>query len=614
MNPFDRFAVWAACWVMVCFAAATSAGAQERPSAMDLFPSETVAWIRTADASLLIERSKQSVTAKAFSDPEIAPLWEDLYGEATGAYDAFAKQYIEADLEDLLRLPQGEIAFGLVNRPDTFPAGLLLADFVDAADVAQQVVDRLQELVQKEGATITTEQLRNDEATLMRDGNNQRRVFAIVRRDTTFVICTDRDVLQSVLDRWDGIEPEPIAITDEDDSESEPNEPPPYQNSLSENPTFTAILKECLPNREEPPQGAFFLDPVGMVEAFGGRSAGVRFAMNMFGSLGVNDIQGFGGALWQTTEQWDSILRGHLLLKNPRSGVVKIARLEAGETKPPSFIPSGMENFLAAKTNPSRMFNEIADLYDRFLKEGKFREMVERNVNSNLGVNLEEDVISLLDGTLCYITGYNESGPSIGSQPALVLGLKDPEAAQELLEKFAEKFSDVWEEKAYGSASYYAIVGPRMRELPPEQRPFSPAVAVLDGHLVLTQSEGLFKQFIEASEGTRERLNESLQYRLIRSRLERLTGGRPFSATGIHDGEPALRYWLAKANSDEAREGLRGMAENNAFFRILSDALDRNELPPVETLLKYNAPSGSVMIDTPTGWHMISFTFRRDTD
>lgn len=580
---------------------------------MDLFPRETVAWIRTPDAGLFIERSGQSITARAMTDPEIAPLWQDLYGEAASAYEEFVQQFLETDLEDLLRLPQGEFALGLVNRPGTFPAGLLIADFEDAAEVAQQIVDRLNSLAEEAIATVVTEQLRSDQATLIREGNDQNKVVAIVRRATVFVICTDRNVLQSVLDRWDGIEPELIEAS-QTDTDEDSTEPSPYQYSLSENPAFTAILKECLPNREEPPQAACFFDPVGMVEAFGGRNTGVRFAMNMFNSLGVNDIQGFGGAMWISTDQWDSIARAHLLLKNPRSGVVKIARLEAGETAPPNFVPAGMENYMAARSDPERVFDDVAALYDRFLKEGKFRELVDRKINSKLGINLEAEVIKNLDGRIYYLTGYDDTGTAFSSQPTLALGLKDPAAGQALIDKFAEKFSDHWEARSHGSAAYYGIVGPRMRELPPEQRPFTPAVGILDGHLILTQAEAMLRQYVEASEGTRDRLNESLQYRLIRGRLQRLTGGKPFSATGIHDGEPSLRYWIAKANSEEQREKLRGMAENNRFFRIISDALDRNELPPIETLLKYNAPSGSVMIDTPTGWHMISFTFKRETE
>lgn len=594
---------------------AASLAQPERPSAMQLYPAETVLWVRTADAGLLMERMDQTLMAQMLRDPEMADITGRAGDAVTDAYGKYVKNFLEADLSELKKLPQGEIAFGLIHRPRSNPGVMLLADFGEQAEVAQQVVERLKTLAEEDDAAVATEQLRSDEATVIRKGNDQNDAVAIVRRESVFVVANDKELLQATLDRWDGIPIEPpveeSTDSDEETSTATKKTEPLYLEPLADYPSFSATLREIMPGAEEPPQAVFYVDPIGVLEATAGRNTGYRIAAATFPALGIDGIKAIGGTMWLATDKWDSLVRGHLLLGVPRSGVVKVARLETGELAPPKFIPASVESLMAAETNPLRLFDDIASLYDRFQYDGAFREVVTKNLSNKMGVDFENDIIAHLAGSVFYVTGYDESGKEVGGKPSLVLPLVDTTAAQATLDKLKEKFPDLFEEQTFGSLTYHAIVPGRMRERPPSERFFSPAVAIVDDCLVVTQSTPILKQMIEARDGQRPRLADSIQYRLVMSRLKRLTRGEPFSGVAYQDSEPMFRHFYGLATAEDSVERLDGLAERVTFFKYVREVIDGVELPPIETILKYNAPGGLVMIDTPTGWHVIGFGFKR---
>jgi hypothetical protein len=65
--------------------------------------------------------------------------------------------------------------------------------------------------------------------------------------------------------------------------------------------------------------------------------------------------------------------------------------------------------------------------------------------------------------------------------------------------------------------------------------------------------------------------------------------------------------------SDPAnRELLAQQAGNNRLLKALSSALDAHPLPPFEVLARYLAPGGGLVVNDETGFHMVSFTLKRN--
>ncbi len=379
-----------------------AADAPDRPTAMALFPGETVLFVRTADARFMIERVQQTAMWQMARDPALSSFVESLQGSAQEAFAENAQEQLGVELDDLKRLPQGEAAFGLVERTGEDPAVVFLVDFGDQVETANKLLEQAKEKTTEDGGVVGEEQLRADTAVTLRNKNDQNNVFGVVQREGVFVAATDPALLASVLDRWDGVapeapaEPEPEAAA----TDTAPAAQPLFVTALEKNHAFAASLQECLQGREEPPQLIAFLDPIGLVRATSGRRTGVKIALATLPALGVDAVEGAAGAVWLATDSWETLARAHLLIDNPRAGVMRIVRLGSGDRTPPECVPASVSNYQTLYVDPQQVFDDIEAVVDRFRYEGSFRELVDKNVSQNIGVDLPEEILPVLDGRL----------------------------------------------------------------------------------------------------------------------------------------------------------------------------------------------------------------------
>ncbi|TWT67017.1 hypothetical protein Pla123a_44460 [Posidoniimonas polymericola] len=587
----------------------------DHPTAMSLFPAETVLFLRTADAGLLVERFQATALAKMVNDPGMAPFVGSLQDSTREAYADNAEGLLGVSYDELASLPQGEVAFALIERVGETPALLLLADFGDQVATAEKMLEQAKEKVTEGGGLASEEQLRADKAVTLRDKNNAQRTIGVVRREGVFVAATDPAVLSSVLDRWDGFTP-PAAIAEDGEEPA----PAPYTDKLERNKAFATSLKECLAGREEPPQMIAFVDPIGVVRATNGQQTSVRVALAALPALGVDAFEGASAALWLANDTWEGLVRGHLLIDNPRAGVAGILRLQSGDTIPPDCVPESVLKYTTAYVNPQQIFDDIEAVVDRFTYAGMFRERVKKNFSDNVGVDLPSELLPVLTGRATTITAFEPDAQSPVNHTMVLFGVEDEAAAQELLYKAALKqHGEAGRESAkrtHGSFTYYASPdnndngndennderGRRPR------RGMRPVAAVFNGSLVIGNSEVVLHQMMAAAEGTAPRLADSLQFKLVKSRVKRLAGPNEVGMMTYENPEASLRHWFTLASKPETREWL-GKRENPVGVAV-HRALESGELPPVEDLLKYATPRGSLVYDSATGLHYLSFQFK----
>lgn len=596
--------------------AAGGADPPERPSAMKLFPAESLLLVRTPDARLWWERQQQTLAAKMLRDPEIAPTYDKLYGLAREQYDTYAKERVGLELDELLRLPQGEVAFALVGTPNTTPEALLLVDFGDSIELVDKLRTRLEETQAELDLQVSHEDMDGDDVTVLRRGNDQTEEIGIVQRGNVLVASSDRNLLRSVLARWDGrpVVDESVAETEGEPDATVKAPAPLYQKTLAENPTFVAIIAECVPGQEEPPQLLVYADIIGLIRSNNAKSTAARVGLAMMTPLGLMNLKGIGLTTWSATETWDSLIRGHLLIDNPRSGVLKIARLEAAQMTPPAGVPEGVQSYMTLRVDPMKMFDQIGQIVDQFTTKGNFRKRVEQGPNKGLGLDLEKDLLAHLSGDLSIINAFDREGERIMGGNLFVLGLRDPKAFEESVKKFWEKDSDNLEGEPYAGVEIRGIKVPKAWDgRPDDERPPLPIWAIVGDAFLQSDSLDLLHRYIDTQQGQEPALADSIEYRLIASRVERLAGGRAPSGVMYSNSEEALRHWYGVATGDRARDFLQGerMAEQ-PFVPKLREMLDSNELPPLEALLRYTAPGGGVVYDTETGFHMIAFGFKRE--
>lgn len=609
-----------------------------RPSAMKLFPHDTLVFARVANAREVGEKFKETSTGRMLADPQLAPFVERLYGGTADLYADRLESTLGVSWQELQQLPQGEVAFGFVARANAKPALLLLVDQGDEGSSARRLLDRAIEIGQEKGGQISTEKIGDVDVTVIRDGDNQDRMFGMFERENTIVVATDASVLRGVLYHWDGGDAGTSSVnageraperdgaagetsgddeatladpsTDEAaDDQVEPYVPGP---TLSENYNFTSILRNSRRPQDPPPNFIFFADPINLAHEVARDSPGAQFGLSYLPALGLDGLLGIGGSLTLATDQYDDLAHLHVLLDNPRAGVLQVLQFEQGETTPEAFVPREIENYYTGYVNFSTTYDRMVGLGNTIVGDGKLEEQVAKRISEPLGIDFAVDIIANLSGRVTLFSGYEKPARMTSRQHILVVELVDEAKGMETLKTVVNQFAERFEERQFGGVTYYAIRPEEPDDAASEQRPINPFCAIMEGHFFIGGSTKLFEQCVAARDGTVERLADAPEYSRVVDAVGRETSGQKPVVFFLQRSEASLRHVYDLISSEKSREFLEEHAADNALFAALLDALDQNELPPFESLLQYMGAGGGVVYDTDTGYHGISFSLRND--
>lgn len=644
-----------ACLTLLLVAAPAMALA-ERPSSMRLFPGRAVFFARTPDATELSERFNTGGGGELVNDPEISPFLKALFARVDASFREGPGKATGGGLADMLALFEGEVAIAIVPRRNEAPGVVFLADTVSAAnrgagdrqalvagqDRAAQMLESIKNYTAGQGEKVASEQIGSVTATVIRRGDNVREAFGAVERDGVLVLCNDRLLLESVILKWDEAEGVSMAVTpaDEEDIPVQGDDEAKrakrlrqrYAAPLSDNEAFTESLRECVSERlgagdESPPQLVAFIDPVGIFRAIAQGNASMRIALATLPILGIDGVQGIAGAGWINEGEWDSLLRGHLLLDNPRAGVLKMARLLPCDPTPVDAIPAEVSSYNCGAVDILATLNGAGQLYDRIRGDGRFAEDVEKHFTERIGI----EPAALLDhftGKYISLMAYGDlvEGAPMRVNPAraLFFETKNPEETLDVVRAALERVGAKLEEREHGGEPYYVF--PNLAERARKQleegpRPGQPpmlltCLATIDNDLVFCETIDLLTKLLHTHQGEGERLADHLPFRLIANRAKRLgagtVGGEEGRILTYQDPLPQFRRWHAAGTSEASLEQLNRMAEFAPPMRWLRDAINDSGVPSAETLMKFATPSGAAVYDTPRGFRYVAFSFKRE--
>lgn len=611
----------------------------ERPSAMKLFPEETLVFLRIRDAHDLGEKASSTSFGRMFHDPQLRPFIESIYGKVGELYTSEAEGKLGISWEDLKKLPKGEVAFGVIARPEQRPALLLLIDQGDEASVADKLVDKALDFAQQKGADFSKEKIGDVEVTVVRDHDRDNRMFGVFEREHTIVVATDPNVLRRLLWHWDhpdgkgaedSVKVQAAATaekeTKSDDAVASADAKPENKESkdvefvpgrtLSQNERFATILKSCRRPQDPPPNIAFYIDPIELLHNVGRGNAGLQFAVGLFPSLGIDGIMAIGGSITYAVDEYDNLSQFHVLLENPRSGVLLLPSFQPGDTAPQGFVPLATENYIAFNYSVRTTYDRLIELIDQYRYKGSVDKFVKENISDKLGIDLPTKVFDNLKGRFTWIIGFDRPAKLQGQQHVIAAELVDEAAAQESLKTVLDRYPEMFEERQFGNVKYYAIAAKQIKEQeennPERPQPFHPFIAIMDGYVFVGTSCYRFEQCVAARDGTVERLIDSPDYIRTSAVIGHETQGTTpvmFSMTRM---EETLRQWYDMLTSEKTRALIDENKEKNKFLAALAEAMDQNKLPPFDVLLPYMSPGGGILYDTDSGYHAISFQLRSE--
>lgn len=584
------------------WAAAAAAQEEKRPAAPQLLPADTLAYFRIADTPELIEKWQETTFGRMFNDPQIRPLVDQLYGEAADAFDQFQDQ-VGASLNQLLSIPQGEFCIAMVKPEEGPPAVVALLDVKSSKPVAEKLLARGEELLATSGATRSTETVGGTELIIHKTAGETPREVVYFHREEVIVITSNLGTAKHILAAWDG----------EKDADGK------ALRTLADNPKFTAIMKQCLGAQGERPQVTFFVDPIEIVKVVSRGTVAGQTVLALLPPLGLTGVRGIGGSAIFSTEDFDSVVHLHLLLANPRSGVLEMLAMTNGDTTPEAWVPADAASYATVNWDIAKTHESLTKVYDSIRGEGALARDLDQYVSQNLGVDFATDVIPALDGRVTLV-GWMEKPARLNSQANLIaLRLKDAEAFQKTLDKVAEKFAADLTKESFSGVDFLRSarpLGPQPQEGQENQGPrllrqSEPAIAIIDDYLVLADSTNFMKEVISAKLGRVKSLAGELDYKLIASKIKRQMGDNQAGMISFNRPEQGMKSLFEFATADDVRERLASGAENNGFFRVLNTALTDHPLPEFSVIQQYMAPTGGLMTNDETGMHYMAFSLKR---
>ncbi len=577
-------------------AAGTAFAQGERPGVPKLLPDKTLAMVRAEDLPNTIERYKKGSLGRMLTDPQLTPLTEHLYKRGAEEYKNRLEGEVEVTLEDLLKVPQGEVAIALVAGPDDRLSQLGFVAFLEVADhvpQARKLLARLERLVTDNGGSVTTDMEGNVPIKTISgaDGNS----IMIFDRDGMFVISNRRPHLQEVLRRWNG--------------EQLP--------TLADNPKYTGVMSRCRPGPDQPVDIEGFVDPISIVKTVV-RDNGGAFFLALLPHLGLEGIQAIGATTTSGEGDFDDVIRAQVLMPTPRSGVLDLIAFKGDEAEPEAWAPDDLSSYMTVNWDLKKSYASGASLYNSVMgEEGAFENEVRNRVDQQLGIDFASELLPSLDGRITYCTWIEP--PARFNSQANLLGVKlsDPDKFRATYKKIVEKYSERFEERVIAGTKVHVAILPdnaRPDENDPNQnirRP-EPCFCVWGDYLLLSESTKFMEHCLKTGRDGKKTLGSDIEFKLILGKIARQAGGSRPGMLSYSRPEEAMRNLYEMATSEANRQRIKEQGTNNGFFRTVDDALTQHPLPPFSVFEKYLAPSGGLLILDDSGLRFMTFSLRRD--
>jgi hypothetical protein len=564
----------------------------QRPTGPQILPHYTLAAVRITDVPQLAERFQQTALGRVGQDPQMKPLVGQVFKAAQDAFKQ-VEGIVGLPLDQLLKIPQGEVCVGFVAPPDSEqdPGLVIVIDTKDQADQARKLLAAAETIAQRRGGSRSIDRVAGEEVIVF-SGLPPGRIFCI-ERDGTFVIATTKPVMEAAIANLTGAGAE---------------------KSLAENDNYNLVLSRCIGQGDEQPQITWFADPIAFIRRMAkGPQASIGIAL--FPVLGLDGVQAAGGTMTFAAGDFDEVRHYHLLLSDPRTGVVDAIGLSSGDMTPESWVPAECVSYSTIHWDLRHTLNASSRLYDAIMGEGELQQLLRRRISDPLGADFEKEIIPQLTGRATHAQWVEKPVRLDGVATMIGVQLKGPKAAAPVFEKIMQKHSGFLERQRYGTVDYWsaknALQPRRQREGGPQRRQPLPCFGIINDYLVFTDSLQAFQEAVTSKTNPEQSLNASLDFKLIASKIRRQPGGDAPGAMQFTRPEEGLRYWYDLVNAEDTRRRLGQGAENNAFLGSLQQALKNHPLPPFEVISEYMAPGGGVITNDDTGIHYTTFTLKR---
>jgi hypothetical protein len=563
----------------------------DRPTAPQLFPDATYAYLRVDDASDLIAKWNQTSSGKLFADPEVRPLVQEMYGSILNSTESLKlEERLGMTIEECLEIFNGEAAIGLMPGPVDAPPTVCF--MIEAKGKIEQLNKLLQSALEQSNVHArVAKKVSGIELVDCVPSAQPNEGFAYFINQDVLVGSNSREGLEVLARVWAGQDPE--------------------HKPLSNKPEFLQIMTRCSGMQGERPQVSFYIDPYSMAKDLSKSSPGSPIVFAMLTSLGVDGIKGIGGSFIFAPNDFDSITHMHLLMSSPRRVVLSAVRPKEGPIDPETWVNEDAASYLSLNWQTQPTIDAVKELIDTFNGVDFFDESVIKKASDELGLDFRADVLGQLDGRFT-MASYFVRPLRINSQ-STVYSVKLKNASKfrnDTLPKLVAFFkkNGRWEELQHGSHQIF-----HMPVSQPENAPRipDPAFTVFDDSLLASDSLQALQEACDTFDSGTNLLLDSIEYKLIKQRITSQTKGAKVFGLMISRPEESLRTFYDMAADPKNKEKLGEIAGPNPILRALHNSLTKHPLPSFESIRKHLSPGGGYMTEDDSGLHMTMFGIKR---
>lgn len=501
---------------------------------------------------------------------------------------------IGLNLEELLAIPQGEIAFAVIGLPGKKLAPTLLFDFGDKQESIEKLLEKGVAFLEENGAKHSEEEFEETRIHILKkpaeesdaDAKKNRRdasaadyfdTLAYCLKDRFLLAGTSVDAVKSVLSRWDG----------------------KHEQTFAENEVYRYILERGRDENSPPPIFAWFIDPVGLGKSIATAQQPVSMqttmALAMLPKLGLDKLKAIGGSGDMVQGDFDSINRVLIYMEPPPTGVLNLFQFTMANLAPPKWVSAQSAAFYAINWDLEKAFAAVESLVDSFQGPGSLAAQIDKFAeNEELGnLHVKKDVIDLLSGKTQVVVDFADADKAESQRVLIAMEVKNVPGFKATLAKIAKISGFPGKPREFQGELILEIPLPSVGD---DEKGKAIGISVTENHLMIATDVTILEDAMRGSKD--ETLAESPVYRKLAAKFPTQTSSISFSRQDMQ----------IKSVYDMLRSGQM----DQLFGEDEEFKLDFSKLPPFDEIKKFLPPTASYMVSDPRGLLFINFSLRNE--
>ena len=367
-------------------------------------------------------------------------------------------------------------------------------------------------------------------------------------------------------------------------------------------------------------------------------------------------------------DDFESVVHGHILLSNPRKGILEMLALKPTDYQPEPWLPADTATYLTTSWDVDKMLVELSKMVDLYQgDEGLVDTWIEGNINERIKMDLKEDVLAHLSGRVTYaewispplalnsqvqifamelsdadafeksfesiiqnVTGGNNDDEEDGGgndeergelmETADYKGFKTWTLSQSRMDNQRDRRNQRRQERRQAQNPDREIididVDPEAEEMRMEMRP-KPAMAIVGNYLLMSfspRSMDFIRYAIETHEGEESSMANDENFVAIQRKMTRLLRNDMPCAMTYQNPEHAFKMLFELAGSEQTQSFISGQIEDNPVLAGIQSRFAESPLPDFDEMKGYFQPTGGFVVSDDTGYHFLAFSMKSENE